>query len=183
MNVTSTKIPDVLRIDPEVFTDARGFFIETWHRRRFAEHGIDCDFVQDNYSRSFRGTLRGLHYQLRRPQGKLVYVTAGEIFDVAVDLRRSSPSFGKWVGEYLSAENRRMLWIPPGFAHGFYVVSDVAECQYKCSSYYAPEDECCIRWNDPDLAIQWPLSGPPLLSDKDLRAPPLARAACFDGGA
>jgi dTDP-4-dehydrorhamnose 3,5-epimerase len=180
MNVTATKIADVLLIVPEVFTDARGFFMETWHRRRFAEHGIECDFVQDNRSRSVRGTLRGLHYQLRNPQGKLVQVTAGKVFDVAVDLRRGSPEFGQWVGEYLSAENRRMLWIPPGFAHGYYVVSEVAECAYKCSSYYAAEDEHCIRWDDPDLAIAWPLSGPPLLSDKDARGLPFTRAECFE---
>jgi dTDP-4-dehydrorhamnose 3,5-epimerase len=179
VNVTRTRIPDVLLVEPAVFRDERGFFMEVWHRRRFAEWGIDCDFVQDNHSRSVRGTLRGLHYQIRNPQGKLVRVTAGEVFDVAVDLRRSSPTFGQWVGEHLSAENRRMLWVPPGFGHGFYVTADVAECQYKCSDYYAPEHERCVRWDDPDLAIQWPLSGRPLLSERDLLAPPLAEAECF----
>lgn len=179
MKVTPTTIPDVLLIEPAVFRDARGFFMETWHRRRFAEHGIVCDFVQDNHTRSVRGTLRGLHYQLSKPQGKLVRVTEGEVFDVAVDLRRDSATFGQWVGQRLSAENRRMLWIPPGFAHGFYVVSDAAECLYKCSDYYAPEHERCIRWDDPDLAIEWPLDGRPLLSDKDRRAPAFAEAAFF----
>jgi dTDP-4-dehydrorhamnose 3,5-epimerase len=179
MKVTRTRIADVLLIEPEVFGDERGFFIEVWQRRRFAEHRIDCDFVQDNHSRSVRGTLRGLHYQLRRPQGKLMRVTAGEVFDVAVDLRRSSPTFRQWVGQYLSADNRHMLWIPPGFAHGFYVVSDAAECLYKCTDYYAPEDELGIRWNDAELGIEWPLRGPPLLSDKDRQAPSFAEAAVY----
>lgn len=180
MKVTRTTLPDVLLVEPDVLADERGFFMETWHRRRFAEHGIDCDFVQDNHSRSVRGTVRGLHYQLERPQGKLIRVTAGEIFDVAVDLRRSSPAFGQWVGEYLSAGNGRMLWVPPGFAHGFCVVSDVAECQYKCSDYYAPEHERCIRWDDPELAIRWPLDAAPRLSEKDRRAPAFAEAELFD---
>lgn len=179
MKVTRTRIPDVVLIEPAVSRDERGFFMEVWHRRRFAECGIDCGFVQDNHSCSVRGTLRGVHYQIRSPQGKLVRVTAGEVFDVAVDLRRSSPTFGQWVGERLSAENRRMLWVPPGFGHGFYVTADAAECQYKCSDYYAPEHERCVRWDDPDLAIEWPLSGWPLLSERDLRAPPLAQAECF----
>ncbi|HEX5418985.1 MAG TPA: dTDP-4-dehydrorhamnose 3,5-epimerase, partial [Gammaproteobacteria bacterium] len=177
MVVSPTKILEVLLIEPEIFRDERGFFMEIWQRRAFEECGIDCDFVQDNHSRSVGGTLRGLHYQIRQPQGKLVRVTAGEVFDVAVDLRRSSPTFGQWVGEYLSAQNKRMLWVPPGFAHGFYVVSDAAECQYKCSDYYAPEHERCIQWNDPELAIQWPLRGRPRLSVRDLRASPLAEAA------
>lgn len=180
MKVTPTSIPDVLLIEPEVLRDERGFFVEVWHRRRFAELGVDCDFVQDNHSRSVRGTLRGLHYQLGKPQGKLVRVTLGEIFDVAVDLRRSSPTFGRWVGERLSAENARMLWVPPGFAHGFYVTSDAAECQYKCSDYYAPEHERCVRWDDPVLAIEWPLTGPPRLSAKDRSAPSFAEAAYFE---
>lgn len=179
MKVTPTAIPDVLLIEPAVFTDERGFLMETWHRRRFAEFGIDCDFVQDNHSRSVRGTLRGIHYQIRKPQGKLVRVTVGEVFDVAVDLRRSSPTFGQWVGEHLSAENKRMLWVPPGFGHGFYVTSDVAECQYKCTEHYAPEHQRCVRWDDAGLAIRWPLSSGPRLSDRDRRAPPLAEAACF----
>lgn len=179
MNLVPTKIPDVLLIHPNVLGDERGFFVETWHRRRFAEAGIDWDFVQDNHSHSVRGTLRGLHYQIRTPQAKLVRVTVGEVFDVAVDIRRTSSTFGQWVGEYLSAENKRMLWIPPGFGHGFYVVSEVAECQYKCSDYYAPRHERCIRWNDPQLAIQWPLSGRPLLSERDRQGKLLAEAECF----
>ena len=180
MQVTPTEIADVLVLEPSVFSDARGFFMETWHRRRFAEAGIDRDFVQDNHSRSVRGTLRGLHYQIEQPQGKLVRVTVGEIFDVAVDLRRSSPTFGRWVATTLSADNKRMVWIPPGFAHGFYVTSEVAECQYKCDDYYAAEHERCIRWDDPTLAIAWPVSGPPLLSDKDRRrGQSLAEAECY----
>jgi dTDP-4-dehydrorhamnose 3,5-epimerase len=179
MNVTPTEIPDVLLLEPDVFEDERGFFIETWHRRRFAESGIDCECVQDNYSRSVQGTLRGLHYQIRQPQGKLVRVTAGEIFDVAVDIRRRSPTFGQWVGTYLSAQNKRMLWVPPGFGHGFYVTTAAADIQYKCSDYYAPAHERCIRWDDPELAIEWPLSGPPLLSDKDRQASLFAQAECF----
>lgn len=170
MKFTPTAIPDVVLIEPQVFEDERGFFMETWQRRKFAEAGIDVDFVQDNHSRSVKGTLRGLHYQLPpHAQGKLVRVTVGEVFDVAVDIRRGSPTFGRWVGEYLSAENKRMLWIPPGFAHGFYVTSDVAEFQYKCTDYYAPECERCIRWDDPQLAIAWPLAGEPLVSAKDKR--------------
>jgi dTDP-4-dehydrorhamnose 3,5-epimerase len=180
MNVTPTSIPDVLMIEPEVFSDERGFFMEVWHRRKFAETGIDCELVQDNHSRSVGGTLRGLHYQLVKPQGKLVRATLGEVFDVAVDLRRSSSTFGRWVGVYLSAENRRMLWVPRGFGHGFYTVSDVAECQYKCSDYYAPEHERCIRWDDSELAIRWPLRGRPRLSARDLQAPALAEAACYE---
>jgi dTDP-4-dehydrorhamnose 3,5-epimerase len=179
MKVVLTAIPDVLLIELDIFRDERGTFAETWHRRRFAEHGIDCDFVQDNSSRSVRGTLRGLHYQIREPQAKLVRATAGEIFDVAVDIRRGSPSFGRWVGQRLSAEDGRMLWIPAGFAHGYYVLSDVAECEYKCSAYYAPEHERRIRWNDADLAIGWPLSGEPRLSAKDRHAPPFAAAEHF----
>jgi dTDP-4-dehydrorhamnose 3,5-epimerase len=167
MNVTPTIIPDVLLLDPDVFGDERGFFIETWHRRRFAELGIAYDFVQDNYSRSVQGTLRGLHYQTRQPQGKLIRVTSGEIFDVAVDIRRNSATFGRWVGSCLSAENKRMLWVPPGFAHGFYTTTREADVQYKCTDYYAEAHQRCIQWNDPALAIDWPLNGRPLLSDKD----------------
>lgn len=169
----------MLRIDPDVHGDERGFFMETWHRSRFAEHGIDADFVQDNHSRSVRGTLRGLHYQIRKPQGKLVRVTLGEVFDVAVDLRRSSPTFGQWVAERLSAGNRRMLWVPAGFGHGFYVLSDAAECLYKCSDYYSPNDERCILWDDPELAVAWPLEGRPLLSPRDTRGTRFADAECF----
>ncbi len=179
MRVTATAIPDVLLIEPAVFGDERGFFMETWQRRKFAEAGIDYDFVQDNHSRSVRGTLRGLHYQIRQPQGKLVRVTHGAVFDVAVDLRKRSPTFGQWVGEHLTAENKRMLWVPPGFAHGFCVTSDVADFQYKCTDYYAPAHERCIRWDDPDLAIAWPLAHEPLVSAKDQQGLPLAQAECF----
>jgi dTDP-4-dehydrorhamnose 3,5-epimerase len=180
MKITPAKIPDVLLLDPDVFVDERGFFIEFWHRQRFRENGIDCEFVQDNHSRSVRGTLRGLHYQIGRPQGKLIRVTSGEIFDVAVDIRRSSPTFGQWVGHYLSADNKRLVWLPPGFAHGFYVTAETAEVEYKCSEYYAPAQERRIQWNDPQLAIAWPLRGRPLLSDKDLhQTKPFAEAECF----
>ena len=170
MNVSSTAIPDVLLIEPTVFGDERGFFMEVWQRQRFADIGIDHDFVQDNYSRSVRGTLRGLHYQIRQPQGKLVWVNQGAVFDVAVDLRRRSRTFGQWVGELLTSENRHMLWIPPGFAHGFYVTSERADFQYKCTDYYAPAHERSIRWDDPELAIEWPLDGAPTVSDKDQQA-------------
>ena len=168
MEFMPARIPDVVVIKPEVFGDDRGFFMETWEARRFAKAGIDVEFVQDNHSKSSQGVLRGLHYQIRRPQGKLVRVVAGEVFDVAVDLRRSSGTFGMWVGSFLSADNRRMLWIPPGFAHGFYVTSST-EFVYKCSAFYAPEDERSIVWNDPDLAIDWPLINgkPPTVSQKD----------------
>ncbi|MQM37974.1 dTDP-4-dehydrorhamnose 3,5-epimerase [wastewater metagenome] len=180
MNVIPTAIRDVLLIEPDVFGDERGFFMETWQRRKFAEAGIDYDFVQDNHSRSIRGTLRGLHYQIRQPQGKLVRVTVGEVFDVAVDIRRSSSTFGQWVGEHLSGDNKRMLWVPPGFAHGFYVTSELAEFQYKCSDYYAPEHERSIRWDDPTLAIGWPLQGEPLVSGKDRGGRTLEQAEIFD---
>jgi dTDP-4-dehydrorhamnose 3,5-epimerase len=169
MQVVTTSIPDVKLIRPAVFGDSRGFFLEAWNRRTFAEIGLDVGFVQDNYSRSSRGTLRGLHYQVQQPQGKLVHVTVGEVFDVAVDLRRSSPSFGRWVGTILSDRNHDMLWIPPGFAHGFLVLSASADFQYKCTDYYAPEHERAIRWDDADLGIDWPLSDDMelLLSKKD----------------
>lgn len=179
MHVTPTGIPEVLLVEPVVFGDERGFLMETWQRRKFAKAGIDYDFVQDNYSRSARGTLRGLHYQILQPQGKLVRVTHGVVFDVAVDIRKSSPTFGQWVGEYLTAENKRMLWIPPGFAHGFCVTSDTAEFQYKCTDYYAPEHERTIRWDDPDLAIAWPIKQKPFLSIKDRQGSVLAQAECF----
>jgi len=181
MNVTPTEIPDVLLIEPDVFGDERGFFMESWQRRKFAEAGIDFDFVQDNHSRSVQGTLRGLHYQIRQPQGKLVRATMGEIFDVAVDIRQSSPTFGQWVGEFLTAVNKRLLWVPPGFAHGFYVTTEVAEVQYKCTDYYAPEYERCIRWDDPTLRIQWPLEREayPTLSEKDEMASELPSAVLF----
>ena len=172
MKVTATVIPDVKLIEPDVYGDARGFFLESWNRRAFREHGLDLDFVQDNHSRSSRGILRGLHYQVKHPQGKLVRVTSGRVFDVAVDLRETSPTFGGWVGEELSADNHRMLWVPPGFAHGFYVLSDSADFLYKATDYYMPEHERAIRWDDADLAIDWPLAGgeAPLLADKDRRA-------------
>lgn len=169
MNIIPTELPDVLIIEPKVFGDHRGFFLENWNRRTFADLGLDLDFVQDNHSRSSRGTLRGLHYQINHPQGKLVRVTQGEVFDVAVDLRKDFPTFGQWIGERLSAENHRMLWIPPGFAHGFLVLSESADFLYKCTDYYAPEHERCIRWNDPDINIDWPLGDieAPVLSAKD----------------
>jgi dTDP-4-dehydrorhamnose 3,5-epimerase len=167
VNVAPAAIPDVLVLEPEVFGDSRGFFLESWNKRAFAAAGIDIDFVQDNHSRSDRNVLRGLHYQLRQAQGKLVRVIAGEIYDVAVDIRRGSPTFGRWVGVALSARNHRMAWIPPGFAHGFLVVSEAAEVLYKTTAYYAPELERTIAWNDPELAIDWPLVSAPVLSAKD----------------
>jgi dTDP-4-dehydrorhamnose 3,5-epimerase len=167
MNVIRTAIPDVVVIEPKVFGDARGFFLESWNARAFAIAGIRADFVQDNHSRSTRNVLRGLHYQVLQPQGKLVRVVLGEVYDVAVDLRRSSPTFGRWIGERLSAENKRMAWIPAGFAHGYLVLSDFAEVLYKATGYYAPEHERSIVWNDSDLAIDWPLTGTPVLSAKD----------------
>jgi len=176
MQFSRTSLPDLVLVTPEVFGDERGFFMETWQRRKFAEAGIDAEFVQDNHSRSVRGTLRGLHYQVRRPQGKLVRVSAGEIFDVAVDIRPDSATFGRWTASVLSADNRRMLWMPPGFAHGFYILSDSADVQYKCTDYYFPELDRTIRWDDPDLAIEWPLlgEGPPILSAKDRAGRPFA---------
>ncbi|WP_017942187.1 MULTISPECIES: dTDP-4-dehydrorhamnose 3,5-epimerase [unclassified Thioalkalivibrio] len=170
MKFIETRIPDVVIVEPTVYGDERGFFMETWERRKFEAAGLDQEFVQDNHSRSVRGTLRGLHYQIEQPQGKLVRVTHGAVFDVAVDIRRSSPTCGQWVGVELSAENKRQLWVPARFAHGFYVTSEVAEFQYKCTDFYAPEHERCIRWDDPDLGIEWPLlsdGSEPLLSDKD----------------
>jgi len=176
----ATWLEGVLVIEPTVFGDARGYFYESWNRRRFCELvGRDVDFVQDNHSASVRGVLRGLHYQIRQPQGKLVRVIAGEAFDVAVDLRRSSPTFGRWVGERLSAQNRRMLWIPEGFAHGFIVLSEACEFLYKATDYYAPEHERTLLWNDPDLAIVWPFEGEPLLKPKDAAGAGLAAAETF----
>jgi dTDP-4-dehydrorhamnose 3,5-epimerase len=180
VKVTPTAIPDVLVIEPRVFGDARGFFFESWNRRDFAAAvGRDVEFVQDNHSASERNVLRGLHYQLRQAQGKLVRVIAGEVYDVAVDLRRSSPTFGKWIGERLSADNHRILWVPAGFAHGFLVVSERAEFLYKTTDYYAPEHERSLLWNDPALAIDWPLAGEPLLKPKDAAGTPLAQAETF----
>jgi dTDP-4-dehydrorhamnose 3,5-epimerase len=172
-------IPDVVLVKPKVFGDARGWFFESWEARKFAAAGLDVAFVQDNYSRSVKGTLRGLHYQVKQPQGKLVRVTAGEVFDVAVDIRRSSPSFGRSVSTILSGENRHQLWIPAGFAHGFYVLSESAEFFYKCTDFYAPEHERTLSWDDPALGIAWPLEGAPLLSPKDLQGKPLAAAECY----
>ena len=181
MKVTPTAIPDVLLIEPQVFGDARGFFLEGFNQRAFDQAtGLNLSFVQDNHSRSSQGVLRGLHYQIEQPQGKLVRVVRGSVFDVAVDLRRSSPYFGRWVGFELSEDNHRQLWIPPGFAHGFLVLSDMAEFLYKTTDYYAPEHERCIRWNDEQLGIQWPLSGLPALSDKDARGLSLDQAPCFE---
>jgi dTDP-4-dehydrorhamnose 3,5-epimerase len=183
VRVEPSAIPEVLVLEPRVHGDARGWFFESYNRRVFAAAtGIDAEFVQDNHSRSARNVLRGLHYQLRRPQGKLVRVTLGAVFDVAVDLRRGSRTFGRWVGMRLDADSRRLLWVPPGFAHGFLVLSEVAEVQYKATDYYAPELERTLAWNDPALAIGWPLAGgsEPLLAEKDRRGVPLASAETFD---
>jgi dTDP-4-dehydrorhamnose 3,5-epimerase len=177
MKVVRTAMPEVLILEPKVFADSRGFFLESYNKRAFMEAtGLDVEFVQDNHSRSLRNVLRGLHYQVRQPQGKLVRVTQGEVWDVAVDVRRSSPSFGKWVGFALSADSKQMAWIPPGFAHGFLVTSGSAEVQYKTTDYYAPEHERTLLWSDPELAIPWPLAGEPVMIDKDRRGTPLAAA-------
>ncbi len=166
MKVTPTAIPDILLIQPKVFGDSRGWFQEAFQANRYREAGIDADFVQDNVSFSQKGVLRGLHFQEPKPQGKLVYVIQGEVFDVAVDIRKDSPTFGRWVGEYLSSENHHQLWVPPGFAHGFCVTSDTALFAYKCSAYYNPKTEQCIRWDDPDLKVDWPIDNP-AVSEKD----------------
>jgi dTDP-4-dehydrorhamnose 3,5-epimerase len=177
MNVTPTEIPEVLLLQPRVFGDRRGFFFESFNERVFAaETGVRCTFVQDNHSRSQCGVLRGLHYQLKQPQGKLVRVTSGAVFDVAVDIRRSSPTFKKWVGVTLTAESHNQLWIPPGFAHGFLVLSESADFLYKTTEYYAPEAERAISWNDPELAIRWPEVSQLVVSDKDAEAPSLSAA-------
>jgi dTDP-4-dehydrorhamnose 3,5-epimerase len=170
MKATPTAIADVLLIEPKVFGDARGFFFESYNERAFAQAtGLNVRFVQDNHSKSGQGVLRGLHYQIENPQGKLVRVVSGEVFDVAVDLRRASPTFGRWVGQTLSAENKAQLWVPAGFAHGFVVLSESAEFLYKTTDYYAPEHEQCIAWDDADIGVQWPaMSSPPKLSAKDL---------------
>jgi len=175
-------IADVLLIEPQVFGDVRGFFMETWRADTFAAEGLPVTFVQDNHSRSTQGVLRGLHYQIRQPQGKLVRVTLGAVYDVAVDLRRSSPTFGHAVGAVLSAENRHQLWVPPGFAHGFYVLSDTAEFTYKCTDYYAPQHERSLRWDDPEIGIDWPLldGRMPLVSAKDAAAACLCDAETYD---
>jgi dTDP-4-dehydrorhamnose 3,5-epimerase len=183
MNPTRTAIPDVIVIEPKVFGDDRGFFFESYNERAFQElTGSDAPvrFVQDNHSRSANKVLRGLHYQIRQPQGKLVRVVHGEVFDVAVDIRRSSPTFGKWVGAVLSAENKRQMWVPPGFAHGFVVTSESAEFLYKTTDYWAPGFERCIAWNDPAIGIDWPIDGMPVLSEKDRQGKLLADAEVFE---
>jgi len=182
MKIISTRIAEVKLIEPKVFGDSRGFFMETYQKLKLEASGISADFVQDNHSGSSKGILRGLHYQVRSAQGKLVRAVAGEIFDVAVDLRKSSPTFGKWVGERLSAENKHALWVPPGFAHGFYVLSDWAEVLYKATDYYAPEWERSIRWDDPQIGIDWPLvdGKKPILSKKDAEGVAFKDAEVFD---
>ena len=182
MEFIPLEIPDVVRIVSRVFADERGFFLESYHKEQFRAAGLPTEFVQDNHSGSKRGSLRGLHYQIRQPQGKLVRLVVGEAFDVAVDLRRSSSSFGRWVGVHLSAERRDQLWIPPGFAHGFYVLSDWAEVTYKATDYYAPQWERSLLWNDARVGIEWPLwpGGAPVLSEKDKRGLPLAQAETYE---
>lgn len=182
MKVTPTALPEVLLLEPRVFQDERGFFLESYNRATLRTlAGLDAEFVQDNHSRSARGVLRGLHYQIRQPQGKLVRVTAGAIFDVAVDLRRHSPRFGQWVGVELTAANFRQLWVPPGFGHGFLVLSESAEVMYKTTDYYAPEHERCVRWDDPQVAIAWPDVGvAPVLSAKDQKGAALRDAEVFE---
>lgn len=180
MKITPTEIPDVKIIEPRVFNDERGFFFESYNQRALAdEAGIHAHFVQDNHSRSTKNVLRGLHYQLGHPQCKLVRVVSGEVFDVAIDLRQSSPTFGQWTGVNLSGENHRMLWIPKGFAHGFLVLSDVAELLYKTTDFYDPATEHCLRWDDPSAAIQWPIQNPPIISDKDQQGNFLSDAELF----
>jgi dTDP-4-dehydrorhamnose 3,5-epimerase len=181
MHFEKLAISDVVLMTPQVFGDERGFFMETFRQSEFEAYCGAYTFVQDNHSKSIQGTLRGLHYQLEKPQGKLVRVTRGEVFDVAVDLRKSSPTFGQWVGAILSAENRQLLWVPPGFAHGFYVTSKEAEFQYKCTDYYHPESETCIRWDDPTLAIEWPLvrESVPSVSRKDAEGLPFTSAHVY----
>jgi dTDP-4-dehydrorhamnose 3,5-epimerase len=169
MNVTKTDIPEILILEPKVFGDDRGFFLESYNANKFhLATGLRCEFVQDNHSRSGKNVLRGLHYQIQQPQGKLVRVTHGEVFDVAVDIRVSSPTFGQWVGVILSGENKRQLWIPPGFAHGFVVLSEQADFLYKTTDFYAPQYECCIKWDDASIGIDWPIHGVPSLSAKDV---------------
>jgi len=179
MKIAPSRLPEVLVIEPRVFGDARGFFFESWNERDFEKAGIRARFVQDNHSRSARNVVRGLHYQIRQPQGKLIRVTAGEVFDVAVDVRRSSPNFGKWAGVRLSSDNKLTMWVPPGFAHGFAVLSDYAEVLYKTTDYYAPEFERAVLWNDPGIGVEWPLSGAPILSAKDAAAASIERAEVF----
>jgi dTDP-4-dehydrorhamnose 3,5-epimerase len=180
MKVTRTAIPDVLVLEPKVFGDERGFFLESFNQRSFQEAtGLDVAFVQDNHSRSAHGVLRGLHYQLQQPQGKLVRVVRGRVFDVAVDVRRSSPTFGRWVGTELSEDNHRQFWVPAGFAHGFVVLSESADFLYKTTDYYAPQHERCIAWDDPAIGIEWPLAGTPIVSGKDAKGARLQDAEVF----
>lgn len=179
MNVVETGIEGLLVIEPQVFGDDRGFFMETFQSRKFAEYGLPIGFVQDNHSRSNRGILRGLHIQTQNTQGKLVRVISGEVYDVAVDLRKGSPTYGQWRGVYLSGENKKMFWVPEGFAHGFYVTSDSADFVYKCTDYYSPEYDLSIAWNDPALNIDWPISEEPQLSAKDQQAIPFIQAGCW----
>lgn len=182
MQFVKTRLPGIVEIEPKVFEDERGFFFESFHKRLFGEQDISLDFVQDNHSRSRQGTLRGLHYQIRQPQGKLVRVILGEIYDVVVDLRKSSPAFGQWMGIYLSAENKKQLYIPPGFAHGFYVVSEWTEIVYKTTDYYAPQWERTLQWNDAHINISWPLfeGKEPILSSKDARGTPFNQAEVYE---
>jgi dTDP-4-dehydrorhamnose 3,5-epimerase len=182
MKFISTRIPDVVRVEPKIYSDARGFFLESYQKSKFSEAGISYKFVQDNHSSSKRSTLRGLHYQVTHTQGKLVRVVIGEIFDVAVDLRKNSPTFGDWVGEFLSAENKSQLWVPPGFAHGFYTISERADVLYKATDYFDPNGERCIRWDDPDLAIDWPIptGTEPLVSTKDQAGVTFSDAEVFE---
>jgi len=179
MDVRKTSLPGVLVVEPRVFSDSRGFFLETFSAERYAESGIHGPFVQDNWSRSVKGTLRGLHYQIQQSQGKLVQVMSGEIFDVAVDLRQDSPTFGQWEAEILSAENKRQFYIPPGFAHGFLVLSETADFVYKCTEYYAPEHDRTLLWNDETVGVEWPAVDDLILSEKDRNGAPLEKAACF----
>ena len=180
MKLLPTGLKEVLAIEPRVFADARGLLFESYNRRAFRDAtGIDVEFVQDNHSRSVRNALRGLHYQIQQPQGKLVRVVVGRVFDVAVDLRRSSPQFGKWAGVELDAESNRMIWIPPGFGHGFFVLSELADVLYKTTDFYAPQHERTVLWSDPRLAIRWPLEGEPILADKDKRGATLDRAELY----
>lgn len=180
MKVAATSLPEVKIISPAVHKDFRGYFLESYQREKLAEYaGIEAAFVQDNLSHSLHGVIRGLHYQLQRPQGKLVMVVRGAVFDVAVDLRKSSPSFGKWVGVHLNSDNLQMLWIPPGFAHGFLALSESVDLMYKATDFYDPSSEQCLRWDDPDLAIDWPLKAPPILSEKDRQGKSLQACAVY----
>lgn len=180
MKLLPTELEGVVVIEPRVFEDPRGFFMETYHKQHFADQGLVAEFVQDNHSRSVRGTLRGLHYQIQHPQGKLVRVVSGEIFDVAVDMRRNSPTFGRWTGATLSDQNRRQMYVPPGFAHGFCVLTEIAEIVYKCTDFYYPEHDRTLLWNDPAVGIRWPLEGAPILSTKDEKGRPLAECDVYE---